>query len=99
MTRGPGRGRTSWRTTAAGLLLFGFSFGYVEAAVVVYLRTIAEPVRRQVAPERPASELFPVITEGQLLSTAPELSSLRRTEVAREAATLVMLSAVALAAG
>src|SRR6266849_5670307 len=78
--------RTHWRRAAAGLILFGVSFGYVEAAVVVYLRTIYKP----------GGELFPLITTGQLLESAPEKLKLAKVEVGREAATMVMLAAVAL---
>jgi hypothetical protein len=88
--------RTPWRRAAAGLVLFGVSFGYVEAAVVVYLRTIYDPVRRQVHPDRAAGDLFPLTTTDQLQTTAPDKSWLVAVEVGREAATLVMLAAVAL---
>ena len=90
--------RTQWRRTAAGLVLFGVAFGYVEAAVVVYLRTIYNPVQRQILPDRPAGELFPLLTQEQLRATAPENFQLAGVEVVREAATLVMLAAVALCA-
>jgi hypothetical protein len=88
--------KTDWRRTVVGLLLFGISFGYVEAAVVVYLRTIYDPIRRQVRPDRPAADLFPLITPDQLLSAAPERAGLLRIEVIREAATMLMLAGVAL---
>jgi hypothetical protein len=84
-----------WRRAAAGLLLFGVSFGYVEAVVVVYLRTIYDPIRHQVHPERPAGDLFPLTTQDQLRTTAPDKVWFVRMEVVREAATLVMLAAVA----
>ena len=32
------------------LILFGIAFGYVEAAVVVYLRTIFVPIRQEGPP-------------------------------------------------
>src|SRR6266478_1459770 len=83
---------------AAGLILFGVAFGYVEAAVVVYLRTIYNPVQRQIRPDRPAGDLFPMLTQEQLRATAPETFQLAGMEVLREAATLVMLAAVALCA-
>jgi hypothetical protein len=85
-----------WRRAACGLILFGMSFGYVEAAVVVYLRTIYEPVRRQVDPERKPGELFPLMTETQVREAAPDKSWLPAVEVGREASTLLMLAAVAL---
>jgi hypothetical protein len=87
-----------WRRTAIGLLLFGVSFGYVEAAVVVYLRTIYEPIRLQVNPNRTAGDLFPLITPEQLRAMAPLRVPLVGTEVVREAATLLMLAGVAYAA-
>jgi len=85
-----------WRRVAAGLLLFGISFGYVEAAVVVYLRTIYDPIRRQIDPARPSGDLFPLITPEQIRTAAPGISRLLVVEVFREAATIVMLAAVAL---
>lgn len=51
-----------------GLWLFGISFGCVEAAVVAYLRAIYEPVRQKVDPDRPAGELFPLLTYDQLIA-------------------------------
>lgn len=87
-----------WRRTAAGLILFGISFGYVEAAVVVYLRTMYEPVRYRAHPQRAPGELFPLITSEQLSATAPEAIRLVGIETVREAATLLMLAGVALAA-
>jgi hypothetical protein len=87
-----------WRRMATGLMLFGISFGYVEAAVVVYLRTVYEPIRLQVNPKRAAGDLFPLITNEQLHATAPEGVRLVGIETVREAATLLMLSGVALAA-
>ncbi len=48
--------------TVAALLLFGISFGYLEAAVVVYLRAIYDPIRHRLHPGRGADELFPLIS-------------------------------------
>lgn len=87
-----------WRRAAAALVLFGISFGYVEASVVVYLRTVYDPVRQKLHPDRAAGELFPLIRVDQLREAAPEQSWLLGVEVAREASTIVMLAAVALAA-
>jgi hypothetical protein len=83
---------------ATGLLLFGVSFGYVEAAVVVYLRAIYEPLRPQVSSKEVAADLFPLMTYEQLRAKAPERVRLVDAEVAREAATMLMLSGVALVA-
>lgn len=84
-----------WWRVAAGLILFGISFGYVEAAVVVYLRAVYDPLRQTLHPDRLPGELFPLITEGQMRSAAPEESRLLGVEVAREAATMIMLASVA----
>jgi hypothetical protein len=84
-----------WGRVAAGLILFGISFGYVEASVVVYLRTIYDPLRQKLRPDRPAGDLFPLITEDQLKWGAPGESWLLGVEVAREAATMIMLASVA----
>jgi hypothetical protein len=87
-----------WWRIASGLILFGISFGYVEASVVVYLRTVYDPLRQTLHPERPAGELFPLITVDQLKTRAPEKSWLLGVEIAREAATITMLASVAMAA-
>jgi hypothetical protein len=87
-----------WWNVAAGLILFGISFGYVEAAVVVYLRALYDPLRQELRPDRLPGELFPLITKDQLQNTAPETSRLLGVEVAREAATMIMLASVAWAA-
>jgi len=90
--------RNHWRRKAIGLLLFGVAFGYVEASVVVYLRTMYEPVRFRLDPNRTAGDLFPLIPREQLRAAAPDTVRLVEVEVAREAATLMMLLGVALAA-
>lgn len=79
------------------ILLFGLAFGYLEAAVVTYLRALHEPVRQHYYPGRPASDLFPLLTLDQTRSAAPEQIRVIVVEVGREAATLVMLAALALA--
>jgi hypothetical protein len=84
---------------AAGLILFGISFGYVEAAVVVYLRTVYDPIRQALDPQRAAGELFPLIPPDALRKNAPEKSRLLGVEIGREAATMIMLASVAWAAG
>jgi hypothetical protein len=90
--------RAKWQRVATGLILFGISFGYVEASVVVYLRAIYDPLRQKLRPDRPAGELFPLITPDQLRNAAPEKSWLLGVEIAREAATMIMLASVALVA-
>ena len=87
----------SWRKLVM-LALFGASFGYVEAAVVVYLRTAAGAV----------GHYSSTISELQYSSTAYQQAvsalvqfpqSLRTIEVFREAATMIMLGTVAVLAG
>lgn len=76
-----------------GLILFGCAFGYLEASVVVYLRTIGEPVR--IAAGYSSQNLFPLLRLDQL---PPLLSTLLKIELGREAATLLMLATAAAAA-
>lgn len=85
-----------WRPLVA-LFLFGLSFGYVEAAVVVYLRDVYQPIALEVSPERKSGDVFPLITLEQL-ETAGAVHLLK-IEVIREAATLVMLASIGLAVG
>jgi hypothetical protein len=85
------------RRAVAALFLFGISFGYVEAAVVVYLRVIYDPIRQRIHPERRPNDLFPLITPQQLANAGPENPHRLAIEVGREAATMLMLGAVALA--
>jgi hypothetical protein len=85
------------RRAVAALFLFGISFGYVEAAVVVYLRAIYDPIRARLHPERGPNDLFPLITQKELADTGPENTRRLAIEIGREAGTMLMLGAVALA--
>jgi hypothetical protein len=85
--------------TVAALLLFGISFGYLEAAVVVYLRAIYDPIRHSLHPDRPNGELFPLISPQELADAGPENPRRLLIEIGREAATIAMLAAFGLAAG
>lgn len=85
--------------TVAALLLFGASFGYLEAAVVVYLRAIYDPIRHKLHPGRGADELFPLISPQELADAGPENPRRLLIEIGREAATIAMLAAFGLAAG
>ena len=85
------------RRAIAALFLFAISFGYVEAAVVVYLRAIYDPVRARLHPERSPHDLFPLITPQELADAGPENPRRLLIEIGREAATMVMLGSVALA--
>lgn len=79
------------------LLLFGTAFGYLEAAVVSYLRILHEPARLHFYPHRQSAELFPLLTLEQVGLAGPEQRSTLAIEIGREAATMLMLAAVALA--
>ena len=86
----------SWKRVAAGILLFGTAFGYVEAAVVAYLRLLHEPARQRFYPGRPPADLFPLLTLEQLRLAGGAQQQLLGIEIGREAATILMLAAVAL---
>ena len=81
------------------LILFGVSFGYVEAAVVVYLRGVYEPLALELYPERRPGDLLPLITLEELETADAEYLWRLKIEVIREAATMVMLVSVGLAVG
>jgi len=87
--------KESLRRIVIGLFLFGIAFGYVEAAVVIYLRALYEPLRQRLTPGRAAGELFPLLDRNRLQADAPAAARLLTVEVIREAATIVMLAAVA----
>jgi hypothetical protein len=84
----------SWRRIVIGLLVFGTAFGYLEAAVVSYLRQLHEPARQRYYPGRPPGELFPLLTLEQLHASGPEQPQTLAIEIGREAATILMLAAV-----
>lgn len=73
------------------LVAFGIAFGFLEASVVVYLRTLGAPVRA--AAGIPPDALFPLIRIEQIGSYL----RIVKIEVIREAATIVMLVTIALA--
>ena len=85
-----------WKRTVLALILFGTAFGYLEAAVVTYLRALHEPARQRFYPGRSPAELFPLLTLDQLHSSGAEQQQTLITEIGREAATILMLAAVAL---
>ena len=89
--------RIPWQRTATALLLFGTAFGYLEAAVVSYLRFLHEPVRHRFYPGRPPGDLFPLLTHEQAASVGTEQRKIRIIEIGREAATMLMLAGVGLA--
>jgi hypothetical protein len=89
--------QSRWTLTVLSMLLFGAAFGYLEAAVVSYLRVLHEPARQRFYPGRPPGELFPLLTIEQARAAGPEQPKTLMIEIGREAATIVMLAAIALA--
>jgi hypothetical protein len=85
-----------WRVIA-GLIIFGAAFGYLEAAVVTYLRTIYTPLRLHFYPGT-GSQLFPLLTLQQFRLLGQEHVMRLEIEVGREFATLLMLGGAALLA-
>jgi hypothetical protein len=90
-------GRLLFLRAVAVLLLFGVAFGYLEAAVVSYLRILHEPARLHFYPNRSPGEMFPLLTLQQLRAAGPEQPKTLLVEIGREAATMLMLAAIALA--
>ncbi|MHC4063611.1 MAG: hypothetical protein ACYSUQ_07345 [Planctomycetota bacterium] len=95
--RAAGRGHGALARTLTALVLIGVSFGYVEAAVVVYLRALYEPMRGSLYSNLTGGELFPLLRMDQLEAQGAEHVRRLLTELGREAATLVVLVGVALA--
>src|SRR5579871_2874532 len=83
--------------TLLAQFLFGVSFGYVEAAVVVYLRTVLDPVRHASFRTESDDGVFPLLSVEQLQSAGPQFARLLTAEAFRELATLFMLAAAGLA--
>jgi hypothetical protein len=81
------------------LILFGMAFGYIEAAVVVYLRSIYVPLRNATFSTVAHNDLFPLLAVEHLQAAGPEYVSMLGAELGRELATLVMLAAAGLAIG
>ena len=86
-----------WKRQVLALLLFGTAFGYLEAAVVSYLRYLHEPIVHRFYPNRPPGELFPLLTREQSATAGPWEHKVRATELWREAASIIMLGGVAFA--
>jgi len=84
------------RRTLLAIALLGIAFGYVEAAVVVYLRTICEPVRRDVFSQEHHDAVFPLLQLKHLDEAGPEYTRALWTEAGRELATMTILAAIAL---
>src|SRR5260370_1484162 len=89
---------TNRKCTTIALLLFGVSFGYVEAAAASYLGAVYEPMRKRLFPDRAPSDVFPLLRLEQLQASGPDYLRLLRPGLARESATLVMLAPFPLSA-
>ena len=87
------RDRWVWRVVL--VTLFAVAFGYVESAVVVYLRVVYDPIRASLHPEQPVGSLLPLITVEQLGEVDPMHIRNLAIELGREAATMLMLVMVA----
>ena len=61
-----------WKRHVLALVLFGTAFGYLEAAVVSYLRYLHEPIRQRFYPARPLGDLFPLLTAKQAAMAGPQ---------------------------
>jgi hypothetical protein len=81
----------------AALVLFSLAFAYGEAAVVVYLRALYEPIHQRLNPDRAAADLFPLVPPGRLAAAEPRAGRWLEIELTREYATMLLLVAVALA--
>ena len=85
------------RRVIAGLVIFSTAFGYVEAAVVAYLRSIYNPLRGQFYLGS-QNDLFPLLSLQQLQTLGSEHVLRLKIELVREIATLLMLAGAALIA-
>jgi hypothetical protein len=87
------------KRTLAALLLFGVAFGFIEAAVVVYLRELYGPIHQRIYPDAAADALFPILLPEDLRNAGPAAERAMQVELMREAATLFLLAAAGLAIG
>jgi hypothetical protein len=86
------------RRRLAAVIFFGIAFGYLEAAVVSYLRDLHEPARQRYYPGRPPGDLFPLLTLPQIRESGALQPKTLAIEIGREAATILMLAGIAWAA-
>jgi hypothetical protein len=96
ISESPASKRTFVRILVA-LSLFGISFGFVEAAVVVYLRQVYFPVVEYFYPAHDPADLFPLLRLDQLGAMGPVHEKLLLVELVREGMTLLMLVGIAVA--
>ncbi len=91
--------QATFRRLVAGIVLFSAAFGYVEASVVAYLRTIYSPLHKRFYPTVGRDDLFPLIVPDQLRGLGEEHITRLNTELGRELATLLMLAGAAILGG
>jgi hypothetical protein len=81
----------SLRRRVVLLVLFGVVFGYVEAAAVVYVRVMYEPIHQRVFPERAPDDLFPLFSQEQWAREGPAYLQRPWVEVGRELGTVLLV--------
>ena len=86
---------SGWGRRVLVLAVFAAAFAYMEAAVVVYLRVIYDPLRAELHPESPPGSLLPLITLEQLRAKDPQYVRRVGIELGRELSTMVMLATLA----
>lgn len=77
------------------LVLFGVAFGYVEAAAVVYIRVMYEPIHQRLFPDRAPDDLFPSFSPEQWSRVGPPPLRNPFFEVGREFATVLLVALLA----
>jgi len=92
-----GKPRSVWRNLIA-MAVICISLGYIEAALVVYLREILVPLRLEHFPGM-TRELLPMVSLEQLRAAGGSYPFLLAVEVCREPAPLILLAACAWAFG
>lgn len=91
----PGTCRLHPVRTVLALVLWATAFGYVEAALVVDLHLIYDPIRATLYPDHPPEALLPLITFEQFRAMGPEHARAWYIELGREVATMLMLATAA----
>ena len=89
----PGGG--GWVRRTLLLAAFAVAVAYMDAAVVVYLRVIYDPLRTELYPDGPPGSLLPLITLEQLRAKDPQHVRRLGIELGRELSTMVMLATLA----
>jgi hypothetical protein len=77
------------------LILFGVAFGYAEAATVVYIRVMYEPIHQRLFPDRAPNDLFPFISLERWAREAPSYTQGPGLKIGREVSTIVLVAVMA----